>query len=243
MKQRTRQPSRPRLDRRHQSQLEEWLPGDDATYRNTNVTGVTIEDAFLTRVTLDRSQLDRVGLQGAQLTSVIFTDSRLQQCDLAGLRGRSSSMLRTEVVDSRLTGFCWSEGVLRHVRFTSCRMQYASFRQQRFGTTLFEDCDLRDSDFQAADLRGAVFTRCDLTHVQFSNASLDGALFEDCNLDMARGVSALRGASIGIKEMLSLAPSMATALGIRIETDRDTTVDPGADASRHHPIRNPRTLS
>jgi len=104
-------------------------------------------------------------------------------------------------------------------------MQYVSFRQQRFVATLFEDCDLRDGDFQAADLRGAAFIRCDMTHVQLSNASLDGARFEDCTLEMARGVSALQGATVGVKEMLSLAPSMAAALGITIETDQVPTAD------------------
>src|SRR5918993_8558 len=232
MKHRVRQPSRPRSDPRRQSPIEDWLPRDDETYRCANIAGAIMTEASMTRVTLDRVRLDRVCLQGARLTSVILTDSRLHQCDLAGLRAESSSMQRTEIVDSRLTGFSWSDGALRHVHFKSCRMQYASFRQQRFGTAWFEDCDLRDGDFQAADLRGAIFTGCDLTHVQFSNASLDGASFEDCMLEMARGVSALRGASIGVKEMLSLAPSMASALGIRVETDQDSLVHPGPDASR-----------
>lgn len=223
-----RRPLRPRVDLRHQSVLPEWLPEDDETYRCTKVTGATTGVSSLTCATFDRMQLERVSFRDARLTSVIFTDALLQNCDLAGVKAESSSMLRTEIVDSRLTGGSWSECTLRHVCFRSCRMQYASFRQQKFGAGLFEDCDLRDSDFQAADLRGATFVRCDLTHVQLSNASLDGARFEDCSLDLARGVGALRGATMGVKEMLSLAPSMAAALGITIDTDQVPAADPDA---------------
>jgi uncharacterized protein YjbI with pentapeptide repeats len=237
-----RRPSRPRLDLRHQSVLKDWHPEDDETYRCAKVTGETTVVASLARATFDRMQLEGISFQDARLTSVIFTDSLLHHCDLAGLKAESSSMLRTEIVDSRLTGGSWSEGALRHVRFRSCRMQYVSFRQQRFGVTLFEDCDLRDSDFQAADLRGAAFIRCDLTHVQLSNASLDGARFEDCNLEMARGVGALRGATIGLKEMLSLAPSMAAALGITIGTEQVPAADPDASGSLSHLTGTPPTL-
>jgi len=118
LKQPRRRPSRPRLDLRRQSVLKEWPPDDDETYRCAKVSGATSVVASLTGATFDRMQLERVSFQGARLTSVIFTDSMLQHCDLAGLKAESSSMLRTEIVDSRLTGCSWSEGALRHVCFS-----------------------------------------------------------------------------------------------------------------------------
>lgn len=210
-------PAKPRIVPRGLISASHWDPCDDETYRQLDISATDLRDRWLRSAVIDRSRVTRATFEGSRFDSVIFSDCLLYGCDFANLRAQSSSLMRVVVSNSRLTGARWSDGVIRDAHFTECRMEFSSFRHGKCIRVVFEDCDLRDSDFQEADLSGTAFIRCDLSRVQLSNATLEGVRFRDCNLDLAQGVEAMKGASIGVKELISLAPAMATALGIRLE--------------------------
>lgn len=182
-------------------------------YDGTDLSGVDIET-----VEIEECRFDRANLAESRLQRVVFTDVVMERCDLANLRADSSSLLRTKVSGSRLTGFSWTNGVIRDVMFDDCRMNLAGFRFTKLkAVVVFKDCDLSRANFQNADLSGVRFTGCDLTGAQFSNATMTGTRIENCTLVDIVGVTSFGGAIIKSGDAMTLAYSLANALGITIE--------------------------
>ena len=66
---------------------------------------------------------------------------------------------------------------------------------------------------------GTRLQHCDLTGADFSKGSLDGVSLHGSTLDGVRGGESFRGAVIGSDQVLPLAFSVFSALGIRIDDD------------------------
>ena len=211
-----RQPVSPRLKVRTLTAVAQWWPENEERYDCLDLSSVHVPGVELYGVEVRGSRLTSVFLDGAGIEASMLVDCRLDDCSLANVRAHESSMIRVAVARSRLTGISWSAGGIRDVTFEGCKMNLAGFRMQKFSTVVFVDCDLRDSDFQGADLRGARFERCDLTNVEFSNADLTGAWFQDCSFERLRGAMAMKGATIGGNDLISLSPAMASAIGITV---------------------------
>jgi uncharacterized protein YjbI with pentapeptide repeats len=60
------------------------------------------------------------------------------------------------------------------------------------------------------------FVRCDLTGADFTEVDISAARFTDCRFDHVTGAAGLAGAEIGAGDLMGLAPSLATALGITV---------------------------
>ena len=84
---------------------------------------------------------------------------------------------------------------------------------------VFDHCSLVNADFYGATLTTTAFDSCDLTNAQFSKASAGGARLIGSTLDGVRGATALSGVVIGGEQVLPMALSMFTELGITIEND------------------------
>lgn len=212
-----RAPVEPRLNVSALRVAGDWAAENETTYRFLEVVSAKLGTKELRGTHVEHCRMVEVTFDRCIVDAAMFSDCIFEGCSLANVHARKSSLLRVVAIDCRLTGIDWAAGAVREVRFSRCKMNLASFRHQKLHHVLFEDCNLRDSDFQAADLRGARFERCDLSNVQFSNASLYGARFRDCTLDQVRGVESLRGAAIGEKDLISLSPAMASAIGIRVD--------------------------
>ncbi len=156
-------------------------------------------------------------LTGTLLRRSAFTDCRFERSNLANLRAERSRLTRVTFDATRLTGLHWTDGVLRDVAVTGCRADLTGFRFTRFDGVTFDDCNLSRADFQNADLSGVRFTGCDLTGAQFSQATMTGTRFADCELEGVGGVTSFRGAIVAGHDLLTLAHTLAGALGITIE--------------------------
>jgi uncharacterized protein YjbI with pentapeptide repeats len=120
---------------------------------------------------------------------------------------------------SRMTGFQWINGALRDVAFQDCRLDLSTFRFSKLTDVVFTDCNLTRADFTNADLSRARFVNCVLAGAQFSHANVGGTRFTRCELVDIDGVTSLRGAILEGHNLIALAHTLATALGITIETD------------------------
>lgn len=166
-----------------------------------------------------RCRFTRTDLSGTSLDRATFTDCALHNCDLANVRASRSSMTRADLSMLRMTGLHWSDGLLRDVRFTECRIDLCSFRFSTLTRVVFDRCSLRGAEFDNADLRGAEFLGCDLTGARFSHAKMDGARFADCALVDITGITSWTGASVRSHDLVALSRTLAIALGIRIEDE------------------------
>jgi uncharacterized protein YjbI with pentapeptide repeats len=168
---------------------------------------------------IDQCRYRNVNLSQTRMRRAIIRDAVFDRCDLANLRARDSSMSRTSVAASRMTGLSWLDGGLRDVTFEGCRMDLVSFRQSTLKDVVFTDCRLSQADFGDADLRSARFVNCDLGAAQFSGAQMAGARLTRCELTGISGATSLRGATITSSDAMALAFTLASALGIVIEDD------------------------
>lgn len=161
-------------------------------------------------------RLDRVDLSGSVWRRGSWRDFAVTDANLANIDAYQCLWQRGEISTVRGTGMQWTDGTVKDVVFSGCRLDLAGFRFTRLSHVVFDDCRLTGGDFTEADLSGARFVRCDLSGALFHHAVAVGAQFDDCTLDDLSGVEALRGASVSAHDLTSLTFSMAAALGIEI---------------------------
>jgi uncharacterized protein YjbI with pentapeptide repeats len=199
------------------------LPDDDLgngalhvclSFDGTDLSGRESANADIDQCRYRNVNLSHVKLRRAEVRDVVF-----DRCDLANLRARDCSMSRTAVLASRMTGLSWVAGGLRDVLFDGCRMDLASFHSTKLRDVVFTNCRLDQADFGDADLCGARFTDCDLTGAQFSGALMTGAQIARCELAGIGGVTSMRGATVTSADAMTLAATLAAALGIVITDD------------------------
>lgn len=221
-----RTPTRPRLPKTLE-RADATEVSDESTYRHLHLANLSLPEhaqlaEHLALVEFDGCRLSGACFNGAQLERAMFADCVVEDCDLANLYATASSLVRTELRGSRMTGMTWADGGLREVLVTGCRANLAAFRFTSVKHARFVDCDLSQADFTGADLRGTHFVDCVLTGAQFAQAQLSGARFQRCQLDQVRTVSGLRGAIIDADDLPVLAYALAVDAGIVIAGDTES---------------------
>lgn len=196
---------------------------DGAVHFGLDVADLDLADREAAGLELEQSRYKAVTLAGTRLRRAMIRDVRFDRCDLANLRARETSMIRSELAGCRMTGLTYLAGILRDVTFSGCRIDLASFSGTKFGTVVFSECRLDQVNFGDADLSGARFINCDLTGAQFSGATLTGTRFTGCELTGISGVTSMRGAIITSSDAFALARIFADALGIKIDDDPGRT--------------------
>ncbi|HBO53844.1 MAG TPA: pentapeptide repeat-containing protein [Janibacter terrae] len=187
--------------------------------------GVLLEGVRLAAV-----ELPPVNLAGAELTEVLFegvgaddvdlTGARLREVSFAGVRFTSLRAVRGDWQDSQLSGRL---GVVdghgarwRSVMLTGCKVDLLSLRGAEV-----EDLLLRDCRVDELDLSGARVNRVRLESTRVG--TLEAAELRSDHLDL-RGaeierfvnLASLRGALVTPDQVVSWAPLLADALGLRV---------------------------
>ena len=205
--------------------LDEAALHDDAVHYGLDVTDLDLSDQAAANLEIDQSRYTAVKLGGVRLRRGMIKDAVFDHCDLANLRGRETSMLRSRLLGCRMTGLSLLGGVIRDVTFSGCRVDLASFSNTKFSTVVFTECRLDQANFGDADLSGVRFINCDLTGAQFSGATLTQARFTGCDLTGLSGITSMRGAIITSSDAFTLARIFADALGIKIEDEAEPQPD------------------
>lgn len=192
---------------------------NDAARSTLSFVGVDLSGRSAELVEFKQCRFKDVDFSGTTLDRAVFTDCVFDNSNLANLRARKSSLIRSELSVLRMTGFHWTDGLLRDVRFTESRLDLSSFRFTELASVAFDRCNLTGVDFINADLGRAQFTACDLTGAQFSHAKMEGARFANCVLVDIGGVTSWNGAVVRSHDLVTLSYTLAAALGIRVEDD------------------------
>ncbi|HET7014115.1 MAG TPA: pentapeptide repeat-containing protein [Streptosporangiaceae bacterium] len=192
---------------------------DGAVHYGLDVADLDLCDRESANLEIDQSRYTAVNFSGVRLRRGMIRDAVFDRCDLANLRARETSMLRTRLVGCRMTGLSVLAGTIRDVTFSGSRMDLVSFSNTKFGAVVFTECRLDQANFGDADLSGVRFVDCDLTGAQFSGATLTGTRFTGCDLTGISGITSMRGAIITSSDAFTLARIFASALGIEIEDE------------------------
>ncbi len=148
------------------------------------------------------------------------TDVRFENCDLAGLVLQGDvSLRRVEFVGCRMTGAVLAGAHLRHVRFASCVLDDTNLRMLDAQHVAFDGCSLLAADLYAAKLAKVTLAQCDLRGAELTKATFTDVDLRTSRLEDVKGADALRGATLDSVQVLSVAHSLALALGIKIVDD------------------------
>lgn len=199
---------------------EAQMPGDDladdALLRALHFTQQQLDGRTAYLVDIEGCRFERTSMHGCTLEKLTMSDCLVEDCDLANLRLVDSSWHRCAVRRTRLTGWDFAGGTLRHVRLEDCAASLLSLRFAVCHQAEFVNCNLSRADLTDANLHGARFEGCDLTGAQFHGANMQGARLVGCRLDGVLGIQSLAGATIAPHDLLSLTYSLAGALDIAI---------------------------
>ena len=192
------------------------LPGEDAAVSD-----------FPERDPLDQLDLRDVRIAGASAVSDELAERPelvnvvLERCDIAGFTGRDGRAERVVINESRLRGVTWVNGVLQDVVLEGVTGEEVSLRFSTLRRVTLRDCTLPGLDLTEAKLDAVRLERCSLPRAQFNGAKVKSLRIEGCDLSGAAGAAALAGASIHPDDLLTLAPSLAEALGMTVSAEAE----------------------
>jgi len=188
--------------------------GDELVARD--VRGLAAADARLAAVQFTEVLLRDADFTGSVLVDAVVRDVVFEHAKLANTTFRGGALTRVLVEGGRLTGLQVAETEIRDCVWRACGADMASFRHARLERVTFEDCVLREADFTG--LRGdwVRFHDCDLRGAGFGHAEFSRSELRRCRMDDVEGVEGLRGTSMELEQMLTLAPAMARALGVAL---------------------------
>lgn len=166
---------------------------------NLSVKSIHFENCILQRVTFTRSKLPGLRLR----------DVRLIECDLGNAEAPGMTIVRTEFLNCRLTGFRAVEAGCQHLLISEGDAAYSQFRSSTFVAGEFNSCNFADADFQNSDLRGAVLKGCDFKNAEMTSARLDNADFRGSRVEgLVVNAEDLKGAIVDPAQAMVFAALM-----------------------------------
>ncbi len=195
--------------------------GDGADWNGVEITGEVGGPQELAFVELSASRLAHVRLTGRQFDRLRLVDVLLEDCELSAVTLAGAHLTRVEFRRCRLSGLVGSTLKARHVRFTDCKADGATFRMTTWDSAEFRSVDLRDADFHASTLTKVRFLDCDLSGADVSKVKMAGTALHGSTVENIRGADSLGGAVIGSDQVLPLAFPVFAALGIVVDDDHD----------------------
>lgn len=219
-----RRPASPRIPAALESVSGQKL-ADESNITDSDLSGdLSFSSGW--RVSIQRTRMSAVHLTGSVLNGLSLIDVLVEQSDLSGVDLDESSFTRVEFRDCRMDGAGFTRSRFRDVLFTRCRLNQASFRMSDAPSTWFDETEVREGDFYAAQMEGSRFFDCVLDGAELSKASLAGARFHGSSLIDLKGSDSLSGAVIDSLQVLAVAQSVLSALGVTVDDERDPSDSP-----------------
>lgn len=186
-------------------------------------SGVGCDDVAVPR------EVAMFGVASAWLRNVRFTgcdiehfdacDVVFEECELSGALVSGARMERVEFRRCRMSGVELSMATLRDVGFDECRLDEANLRAATLVAVDAVDCELRNADLYGATIERSNILRSNLTGADFSHCRLERLLLHGSTVIDVKGGAALAGAIISRDQIVTLAPSVITSLGIVVDDD------------------------
>lgn len=146
-----------------------------------------------------------------------LVDLTLTECDVVGVLADKSRLERVSITNSRLRGTSWAGGVVRSVLLDNVTGTDVSFRFSSLRSVTIRDSQLPGLDLTNVEFDEVRLERCSLAKAVFDHARVKALRIEGCDLAGATGVVNLRGASMDLQDVLSMATGLARESGIRVE--------------------------
>lgn len=174
--------------------------------------------------------VDDIEIESAEIVGVALDGGRVTRLVLSGCVVRSVSLVEVDVSDGR-----WDHVEVTESRWASCvadgstweavtlddvRAVRLSARQATWRQVTWRGCDLTALDLTGARLDRVRFEGCTLVDAEFAGATVKKADFVDCDLSGVRSIGSLRGATVDMPTLTSMAGAMAATFGVRVDQAR-----------------------
>lgn len=119
--------------------------------------------------------------------------------------------------DCSFVGTQFYKSLLRDCEFVDCRFELASFFGIKNKKNVFESCELKDTDFSQSEIQKLKFESSILDKVNFGGLIKSKDIdFRTSSLVELSGFDKLKGAIISPDQLVSLAPQLASQLGLKV---------------------------
>ncbi|MBH0780836.1 pentapeptide repeat-containing protein [Nocardia bovistercoris] len=190
-------------------------PEPEGDYDCAHLHALELTDPDIGNARFGESAFTSVTLHGGTLRHSRFRDVWLRDVRWIGTEIADTTWQDVEFVAGALSGVDAGGAVLRRVRFEGCKLDSINLRSAKLHDVVFTDCVLRDVDFAGSHLRTVSFPGSRLEGLLLDKATLTSVDLRGATaLDIADGLTALRGATVTPLQLIDLAPAFARATGI-----------------------------
>ena len=186
------------------SDFETIETGDDiidTTVTDVDWTALEVRNVTIKRSTFTRCRLSATAINDLLAVDTVFDDCVLSGADLHGAR-------------------------LQRVTFNRCKLDGANLRMIETTELILTECDLTGTDLLEAQLDGARVENCKLDGAVIERARVVDADLRTSDLTGLRGAASLRGAKVSPDQLIQLARTFASEIGVVVvddEPDGDET--------------------
>ena len=192
---------------------------DDAAWATVLVQGADLGGLVASSVSLEQSRFRRVCLAGSRLPGWKCWNVEFEDSNLANVEALEASLVRVGFLGCKLSGLRITEAICQDLEFRDCRMDYSVFNGVKFKNVRFVGCDMREAEFHDTQFEAVEWIDCPLMSASFHQSRFVHSQFRRCPMDGIRGLANLRGAAMGVPDMVALAEALAGELGIRVIAD------------------------
>ena len=176
----------------------------DETVENLNVSDMEISGCVFVNCKFRNCNFDGVS----------FTNCLFKNCDLSFIKMGQGSLIRTEIIESRLSGVSIPFGILNNVLIRSTPCRFMNFSESRMSNVEFVGCDMTSCAMSKCRVKQTVFTQCDLTGTDFTRTSLKDI---DLRGNRLGGIIFMGGELDGVIVDTAQAVGLVKLMGIRVE--------------------------
>ena len=187
---------------------------DRVAFIDLDLAGQDASDSSFLECRLERCAVDGLVLRRARIAESAIVDVHGVSLDLA-----DSTWRDTELSGGRLGALTLAGATLTGVRIRGAKLGFASVTGGHLDDVTFEGCEIDSLDARIAQLRTVRFAGCTVGELDVTGATIAKVDLAGARLRSLIGVESLRGAILGHRQLLDLAPLLAAELGIDVRPD------------------------
>lgn len=176
------------------------------------VEGLNISDMDISCCVFINCKFRNCVFEGVSFNNCIF-----KNCDLSFIDLTQGALIRTEIVDSRLSGVNLTYSIISNVLMKSTPCRFTNFSEARISFVEFVNCDMTSCSMDKCRIKHTDFVKCDLTGTDFTRTSLGGIDLRSNNIN---GIIFLGGELDGATVDTAQAIGLVKLMGVKVEDDK-----------------------
>ncbi|WOP17757.1 pentapeptide repeat-containing protein [Raineyella sp. LH-20] len=182
------------------------------TYADLDLDTLDLTGRDLDGCRLDGLTVGRWGLTGSAVVEVVGDRLDVTTLDAHRPDWRDVVVHRSRIGSAELT-----DGRVRSVRFTGCKIGFLNLRGSEVADVEFVDCAIEDLDLVRADVTRVAFAGSRIGRLDLTGSTLRDLDLRGADLGDLVGWEELRGVTVSTAQLHELAPLLAERLGIRVD--------------------------